>query len=467
MAADHCWCVCTDICHDVVLVERRIHVAAQVLRALGAFGRVRSMSYGSRRPGSGGSSGGSAGVALGDRGSDVTESAERRFVQAVLAPPMDHDAVLDDSGSLRDAFLQSGDEPPLLSCEAMEVVQLPTQLFVDVPFTVVLRKHTLDIADEAVKHLRLPDGWAESKSMGPAVLVTGSPGIGKTEAFTIALLRSLLRGDASPAPPVVVIENRTWKVYVKLKFNIVGGRAVSVQSARTFDESEYSEAMDPDLKTASAVFIMDPTSVGGKVGSPANISARTVVIASPNSNHFKDFKKRRPGPLTLYMRHWSLAELLVARPYMSPATDAATTVTRWVKLGGIPRFAFGTALELDEAVARTLTRTTTLPLEVVKVLYRNPDVATLVESGENALTYVESEPPFTGPKMGFLSKWVEREVWRTLRVSLMSVILWAQGCERAKHGILFEKLALIVIGEGGKPRVAYLPSECGTSLPSS
>jgi hypothetical protein len=415
---------------------------------------------GARARGDGGDGGGRGG--RGGGGTDITEHAEQ-FVQAVLATPRVIKAgtvVLDEI--LKAAALQSGEEVAPLTHETMEAVRLPKRLFGGGAFTVVLRQHTLDVAAEALLWLRVPHDH-DPAEFAPAVLLTGSPGIGKTEAFTVALLRGLVRGDAGPAPPVIIIEKRAVMRTIKIKFNIVDGRAVSVQSARKMDLEEF-RASDPDLDLVSTVYIVDPAKQSSVQGSPPEVTARTVVVASPNSIHFKQFMTRRPRPLELNMRHWTLAELLVARSDMSPETDAATTVARWVRQGGVPRIVFNTG-EYLSAMKRTATTIRSLPLEVVEQVYDDPHLTNVVEGGDQApnsavLTYVESEPPFTRPKAGFLSRWVEREVWRRLRVGLMRRVIRGD----ALHGVVFERLALIVIGEGGAFRVGYLPSSEGACV---
>ncbi len=59
-----------------------------------------------------------------------------------------------------------------------------------------------------------------------------------------------------------------------------------------------------------------------------------MVIAPPNSDHYKDFKKRRPSPLSLHLEHWTLEELLAARPYINPNVTEREVVKRWVQQGG-------------------------------------------------------------------------------------------------------------------------------------
>jgi hypothetical protein len=97
----------------------------------------------------------------------------------------------------------------------------------------------------------------------------------------------------------------------------------------------WRSLIEPALQDPSTVYIVDPTSVGGsRVGSPADVIARTVVIAPPNSDHYKDFKKRRRSlrptgsPLSLHLEHWTLEELLAARPYINPNVTDQEVVER-------------------------------------------------------------------------------------------------------------------------------------------
>jgi hypothetical protein len=345
----------------------------------------------------------------------------------------------------------------------MEVLHLPTQLFRASKFTVVMRRHTLDVADEALAHLRLPDDWDPAQP-GPAVLVTGSPGIGKTEAFTVALLRGLLRGEAGPAPPVIIIDKRATTTVIKLRFNIEDGRAVSVRSAHSIDQQDF-RASDPDLQLSSTVFIVDPAKKSSVAGSPPDVEARTIVIAPPDDVHYKQFMTRVAEPVALYMRCWTLTELLVARPFMFPETDGKTLVERWVKQGGVPR-----SLKSDSncttACVRTTTTINTLPFAVVEQVCREPYMANVVEGGDDTpnsavLTYVESEKPFTRPMMGFLSNWVETVVLTRMRVGVLSLIISADADHRVSFGHVFERVGFIMLCDGGVARVGYLPSRSG------
>jgi hypothetical protein len=158
-----------------------------------------------------------------------------------------------------------------------------------------------------------------------------------------ALVRGLALGQAGPAPPVIIIELRQLDTVLKVSFNVdpASGIATGVVSGQMVPIEAFHVAIEPALQDPSTVYIVDPTSVGGsRVGSPADVIARTVVIAPPNSDHYKDFEKRRPrppSPLSLHLEHWTLEELLAARPYISPNVTEREVVERWLQQGGQPQ----------------------------------------------------------------------------------------------------------------------------------
>ncbi len=86
----------------------------------------------------------------------------------------------------------------------MSALQLPSSLTDPAPMSIILRQHTLDVNSVALKHLTL-----KGAGKGPAVLITGPPGIGKSMSSLPALVRGLALGQAGPlaAPPVIIIGN--------------------------------------------------------------------------------------------------------------------------------------------------------------------------------------------------------------------------------------------------------------------
>jgi hypothetical protein len=402
------------------------------------------------------------------------------LVQALLAAPRHTPRTLKQAWSkpLEDVVLKGGVTPfPLLEWEEMEVLHLPTGLFdcqCGLPFTAVLRQHTLDLAADALDHLRLRDSDSDSEeSPVPSVVLSGSPGIGKTSAFPIALLRGLMRGDAGPAPPVIVVESEAAASILKLTFNVANGAVTSLKSAHIEGAFGYNEQFDNDLKTSSSVYILD-TSVNGKL-SALGLPARTVIITGADAEHVYSFLKRQRSAsslLVMYMRHWTVAELLAARPHMRPEVDEKTVVQRWVKLGGVPRTVFcGDNSAFECSLQETAANILRLPLrDAMLGVYADWERGRwpMVLEGHNSdvLTYVESESKsakaparrdFGHPDIGFLSSCVEADVLRRHRAGLIATFgdqsrtLAGSSAERA-----FRRLAIMLITDGGMPRVGFL-----------
>ena len=296
----------------------------------------------------------------------------------------------------------------LAGWEDLELLKLPCGWIDNDERTVVLRHHTRQVVQEALLHLAavLPPG----NSRGAAVLVTGSPGIGKSFSFIPALVRGLAEGRGGPVPPVIIIEDRFLRTVVKLRLN---GRG-AVTSARRIDLAHFLPASDPDLRLGTTVYIVDPTSTDNTGGSPSNVVARTVVVSSPNSSHYKDFRKRDPSPHPLYMEPWSLYELLAARVHMNPSVSQETVVERWMAQGGNPRNVLRTLDVFKDAQRRTYKCISKFPLEVLDDLLCLPDTVVLEEKEKSApnsaVVAYASKHPFTEPSGVFISNSVLKAV---------------------------------------------------------
>ena len=117
-----------------------------------------------------------------------------------------------DAALLADVIAEAGQHA---GWRGMSMLQLPSSLTVRKSMNVILRQHTLDVNDVALKHLTL-----KGDEKGPAVLITGSPGIGKSMSSLPALVRGLALGQAGPAPPVIIIELRQLNTVLKLTFKV-------------------------------------------------------------------------------------------------------------------------------------------------------------------------------------------------------------------------------------------------------
>ena len=138
------------------------------------------------------------------------------------------------------------------------------------------------------------------------VLVTGPPGVGKSVGFIPALLADLAAGKAGPVPNVIIYEARSHMKVFKLCLKDNG----ELESASVVAIRDWSPFHEPGLDNPNTFYLVDPTSKpnsGGAVGSPMVAPCRTVVVSSPNNDHFKDFDKVE-NPMWRYMpesRRWA------------------------------------------------------------------------------------------------------------------------------------------------------------------
>ena len=207
------------------------------------------------------------------------------------------------------------------------------------------------------------------------------------------------------------------------------------------------------------------------------MAARTVVIASPNSVHFKDFRKRDPPPVSLFVKAWTLEELLAALPFVNPALKVGVLVERWRQQGGNPRAVFK-AHAYDAAVARTNGWVGKLSRDVLRRIYSGVAGEEIEEKDVNSpnssvATYVHCEPPFNKPIIGFISKAVQQAVESAVPESTLRQVKHALPEEMVALGQEFERATVQLLGSGGvfrvvgthpQCRVAAMPMSAGCAL---
>ena len=103
----------------------------------------------------------------------------------------------------------------------------------------------------------------------------------------------------------------------------------------------------------STVYLFDPAGNAADSREPQRCDAFTVVTASPNPAHYKDFKKHSkvPGitPQTFYMEPWSLLELQAAAAAhvenTSGGLDVVEVERRFGRFGGVARVVLVDSIE--------------------------------------------------------------------------------------------------------------------------
>ena len=171
------------------------------------------------------------------------------------------------------------------------------------------------------------------------VVVTGSPGIGKSW-FGFVVLHHI----ATREPGARVV----WQASRKRRRYLFHGDDVREGGLDSFLDA---------LEDASAWFIVDEAERGGIV----QAEARMVVLSSPRRDNYKSFLKA-VGATIRYMPVWSWGEieachaLLYADDPKRPLAEVARAYARW---GGIPRYVLeklreeGSQIELDRAISRS------------------------------------------------------------------------------------------------------------------
>jgi len=190
-----------------------------------------------------------------------------------------------------------------------------------------------------------------------------------------------------------------------------------------------------------------------------------VVIASPNSDNFKDFMKRRPRPLHKRLKQWSLEDAIAARLFINDTVSVKELVTRWRQQGGNPRVLFDTG-EYKSAVTRTKTKVKTMSPGVLSRIYESPADENLDEGSNDepnsaVVTYIKSEPPFRSPTIGFISDEVGRMVEAQHTATLLALISRCPPEQRTSYGLAFEGITARLFGKGGPFRVLALPGRLG------
>jgi RHS (Retrotransposon Hot Spot) family protein len=341
--------------------------------------------------------------------------------------------------------------------EGMTYVKVESELVAEEPgpMYVVFRQHVMDVVNEVLALLKA----------GKCVLVTGSPGIGKSASLLPYLVRELVLGGAGQPPRIIVIYDQGGASVVKLKFTVDESGKNTLASSERVHMSKYLPADDRDLRVKDTVLIVDPSKAGGSLDelSGGSVRARVVFVASPNSDHFKAFKAYR-SPVQLIVKHWTLQELRAALPYigddMTPVEPGWTdekrlaaweeaAVRRWVRQGGNPR-----AVLRTEDVFRDLERATDgaaagTSANVVERILESPaglvmDAKLPYLPNSALVTYSKSDKPFRveNSAVAFKSDSVIDRIADEHFDTMMASISHSTGEKRTALGPVFERLAL-------------------------
>lgn len=175
-------------------------------------------------------------------------------------------------------------------------------------------------------YLELYDSIQQLMDLGNTkIVVTGNPGIGKT-VFTFFLLHVLAKQGSKVVYEDCMVERR-----------LLFDGDVVLDGART----DFME----DLREPSTWYVSDGVALASWP-----VAARTVLVASPDVNNYKNFLKERHSTM-LYMPVWERDEILRCWTVLySRSVSRDAVVELYSVFGGTPRYVLEQALDLIFAV---------------------------------------------------------------------------------------------------------------------
>ena len=165
--------------------------------------------------------------------------------------------------------------------------------------------------------------WQAAFNAPQDVVVTGSPGIGKSFSMSF-LLRALMKANKT-----FVFEARRWNRAYLFKPHADGTYEVGSMTKKDWEPGACDELKDPEN-----YYVIDPGTAEN--GGICHVAAKTVVAPSPDPKHLGDWKKLI-GLQYLYMAACSLQEARCIVKCLRPELNENQVDERYRRFGGILR----------------------------------------------------------------------------------------------------------------------------------
>lgn len=177
----------------------------------------------------------------------------------------------------------------------------------------------------------------------PQVLIMGPAGVGKSVSLLYGL-KLLLEQDAT-----VVLEHLpSGTAYLF----VPSSNGYAVRVARAFRHTR-PESFSLAMEDANAVYLVDPGEAGvvtGVTPEPLRCTARAVLVASPDTRHFKEWwKNAGDGAHSFFVPPWTKKQLRAALPWLATHLSHADCDARFHDFGGVVQ-----PLVADRAVLHAL-----------------------------------------------------------------------------------------------------------------
>jgi len=294
---------------------------------------------------------------------------------------------------------------------------------------------------------------------GGGVVFTGNPGIGKSWFLNFALWKLLQ--EEKTVLFESVSQNRLWL--------FKDGSAELAQTTADIERLRNSER-----ENNKAWYLFDPS--GNSPREPMELKKLfTIVAASPNPRHFKQFVKRITLDNKRYVPCWSWEELQKFLPHAAATVAKGLTEDQALKhfkiFGGIPRYVYqtkaqgkATQTELDIAIRQ-------LDLTALELVEHGID-SDATEENQTKLSHkllqydVSDDDEFRSDGVRFASNYVIEEVGKVkAKRNYAELVKSLQQKNGTVAGHLFQGLGSQVLTKGGRFRIYPLESSGEQRVP--
>jgi hypothetical protein len=285
------------------------------------------------------------------------------------------------------------------------------------------------------------------------ILVTGSPGIGKSRSMAFFLRMLLEQGET-----VVYHVDKENKFFLfKPKSTEGGGEDEGNVVYEATEVSEVSPSKIEELRNPDNFFLIDPSET---MNDPVEVAAHSLLVSSPKIERFKGFAVKRPTQTSkLYMPDAEKAELVAMRGILAPGGTTEEDVEGWFHdLGGRLRTVFGGVEDRENEVERIMQEVSGMNLELLRgvMLNKAGDLESSsvrkLDAPSSRICGYNSTAPFTRSKRKviFVSKLVQEELAKAHARKMWDMYDSLPSSFATFKGLVFQDIALMTIALGDK-----------------
>jgi hypothetical protein len=279
------------------------------------------------------------------------------------------------------------------------------------------------------------------------ILVTGSPGIGKSRSMAFFLRLLLEKGETV----VYHAEKENKFILFKPKLKEGGGEDEGNVVYEAMEASDVSPSKIEELKNPDNFYLIDPSET---MNDPVEVEAHSLMVSSPKLERYKGFADKRPGQTTkLYMPDAEKAEVVAMRSILAPKTTEKDVEGWFHDFGGRLRTVFASAEDREGEVKSIINTVRNMDLKLLRSLILNevddleaPSSRKRGVPMSNICGYT-SIAPFTksNRKIILISELVEEKLFDAYGQNLWDMY---DSLPATIKALFFEKFSLNKIAEG-------------------